>query len=198
MQPQVQAPCQVGVDPPPDPEPAAGQGPHGQAEHQRGRRGKAQLSQEQFTRSRLPRRRDGLLEAPSDHHASFVERLAVNGVEVTFEDPEHEDPADEDLETLGYPRYVDGAWPPLSESLTNALAARRRAPRWRIADICGPEGDDVPVEEAERGRRRRRLGGAGRGPGGGGGRGAAGREGPRRATQRPQDGETRAVATPPE
>src|SRR5207247_9597323 len=125
LQPQMQAPRQVDVDPPSDPEPAKDQDPHGQAEPQGGRRGKAHLSQKRLTQSRLPRRRDRFLEAPGDHHASFIERLAVHGVEVTFEDPEHEDSVDEDLETLGHPRYPDGAWSPARESLTNALTARR-------------------------------------------------------------------------
>src|SRR5215831_5439804 len=120
------------------------------------------LIQERPARSPLPGRHDGFVEAPCDHNRSLIEGLAIVGVEVTLEDPERIDSVDQDFESLGRLYDLDGARSALGQNLTNSLVRRLRARRRRVANIRGPEGDDVPIEEAERGRRRCRLGGSGR------------------------------------
>jgi hypothetical protein len=153
LQAQIQAPGQLSVDPSPDPGSHNGQEPH---------RGNAEFFQERPTRSPLPGRHDGFAEAPYDHNGSLIEGLAIVGVEVTLEDPERIDPIDQDFHTLGRLYDLDGARSALGQNLTNALVRCLRARRRRVADVRSPEGDDVSIEEAERGRPRSRLGGSGR------------------------------------
>src|SRR5262249_23067853 len=82
------------------------------------------------------------------------------------EDPERKNPVDQDVETLSRPHDLDGARSALGQGLANTLAARRRAPCRRVADVRDPEGHDIPIEEAERGGSRRRLDGDRRHAGG--------------------------------
>src|SRR5262249_56419647 len=109
LQPEMQAPSQMGVDPSPEPEPYPGQDPHRETKHCGGRRGDAELSDKCPARSRLAGRRDGFFE-PSGHHTlNLIEGLALVGVEITFEDPEGKNPVDQHVETLSRPRDLDGA-----------------------------------------------------------------------------------------
>jgi hypothetical protein len=162
VQSQVQAPRESCVDPPPDPPPSADEGPEDQAGDERRGSAEPKPPQQHLASPGLPVGLDGLVEAFPHDLARLVEGIAVVGIKVTLEDPEREESIDVDREPLRTLGHADRAWSIRGEGFTNALAGRRRTLSWLVAEIRAPQGDNVTIEESERGRALRGLGGSSR------------------------------------
>ncbi len=158
---QVQALSEMRVDPPPDPEAHAEQDPNDHADDERRGGAEPKPPQQHRASSGLLVGADGFLQAFAHDRARLVERLAVVGIQVTLEDPEPEEPIDVDREPLRALGHADLAWSTPGDVFTDALAGSRRALSWQVAEIRGPQGGDVPVEEPDRGRALTGLGASG-------------------------------------
>ena len=100
---------------------------------------------------------DRLGEALAHDGLGRVECLAVLGVEVAVEDPEHVDAVDRDVEALGCGNHLDHARSILGEGVTDSTCGLHRAVDGQDAKIRGPKGYDVTIEEPDCRRRRRSL-----------------------------------------